>query len=392
MIIRHFLLWARTAPDDQRIEAVGALARAYLYSDLGPSERLEAELALLAMADDPVLGIRLAMAEALCRSADAPRSVITALLQDANEVAALFLANSPLLAEAELIDLAAISESDGQTAIARREIVSPALAGALCEVGGPDAVLALLRNPGATIASVSIARAAERLGHRAQIREELLRRPDLPIEVRLTLATALARTLYDYADQKGQQAERLERTAREARERAVVSIAVGADPQLVQRMVAHLRKMGELTPALLLRATLSHGLSFAETAFAELTGLPVARVSPLLRQGGASLDALYRRAGLPRSIMPALTAALSALHEHREDETSPGLSRRMIERALTASENRTHAGVTALLQRFEAEALRDEARALARSVAEEAGILDLSTDELAAEQRRLIAA
>jgi uncharacterized protein (DUF2336 family) len=325
MIIRHFLLWARTAPDDQRMEAVGALARAYLYSsELKPSERLEAELALLAMADDPCPGVRLAMAEVLCRSADSPRSVITALLQDTNEVAGLFLAHSPLLTDAELIDLAAISEPEGQAAIARRTIVSPALAGALCEVGGPESVLALLRNPGATIASISIARTAERLGHHVEIREELLRRTDLPIEVRLTLATALARTLYDYADQKGQQAERLEQTAREARERAVVSIAVGADPQLVQRMVAHLRKTGELTPALILRATLSHGLTFAEMAFAELTSLPVSRIAPILQQGGAPL-------------------------------------------------------------------LRDEARALARSVAEEAGILDLTADELADDQERLAA-
>lgn len=392
MIIRHFLLWARTAPDDQRIEAVSALARAYLESELSHAERLEAELALLAMADDPASGVRLAIAEALCHSAHAPRSVVTALLQDVRDVAGPFLAHSPLLTDAELIDMAAISEPEEQAAIARRRTVSPGLAGALCEVGGADAVLALLRNPGATIASVSLARAAERLGHHVDIREELLRRTDLPIEVRLTLATTLARTLYDYADQKGQQAERMERAAREARERAVVSIAVGSDPKLVERMVHHLRKTGELTPALILRATLSHGLMFAETAFAELTDMPVARVAAVLKQGGAPLEALYRRAGLPRSIMPALTAALSALHEHRHEESPAGLSRRIIERALTASEVPGHAGVTALLQRYEAEALRDEARALARSVAEEAGILDLSGDELASQRKRLFAA
>ncbi|HEV2557314.1 MAG TPA: DUF2336 domain-containing protein [Microvirga sp.] len=389
MIIRHFLLWARTAPADQRAEAVGALARAYLESDLTPAERLEAELALLAMADDPEPAVRAAMSCALCRSADAPRAVIQALLQDVGEVAAPLLAHSPLPSEAELIDLAAISAPEEQAAIARRATVSPALAGALCEVGAPEAVLALLRNPGATLASVSLARVAERLGHHVAIREELLRRSDLPIEVRLTLATRLARTLYDYADQKGQQAERMERAAREARERAVVSIAVGADPQLMHRMVAHLRKTGELTPALILRATLSHGLMFAETAFAELTGFPVSRVAAILKGGGAPLDALYRRAGLPRSIVPALTAALSALHEHRADESPAGLSRRIIDRAITASEVPGHAGVTALLQRYEAEALRDEARALARSVAEEAGVLDLSADELAPGRRRL---
>jgi uncharacterized protein (DUF2336 family) len=392
MIIRHFLLWARTAPDDQRIEAVSALARAYLESDLTASERLEAELALLAMTDDSAMGVRLAIAEVLCRSPRAPRAVITALLQDVPEVAAPVIAHSPILTEDELVDLAAISEPEDQEAIASRPIVSPALAGALCEVGDAGAVLALLRNPGATIASVSLARAAERHGQEVQIREELMRRTDLPIEVRLTLATALARTLYDYADRKGQQAERMARAAREARERAVVSLAVGADAKLVERMVRHLRKTGELTAALILRATLSHGLMFAETALAELTDLPVVRVAAVLRQGGSALEALYRRAGLPRSIMPALTAALSALHEQRSDESPAGLSRRIIERAMTAADAPGNPGVTALLQRYEAEALRDEARALARSVAKEAAILDLSVDELAGGRKQSFAA
>jgi uncharacterized protein (DUF2336 family) len=156
--------------------------------------------------------------------------------------------------------------------------------------------------------------------------------------------------------------------------------------------VRHLRKTGELTPALILRATLSHGLMFAETALAELTEMPTGRVAAVLRQGGSALEALYRRAGLPRSIMPALTAALSALHEHRSEESPAGLSRRIIERAMTAADAPGNPGVTALLQRYEAEALRNEARALARSVAEEAAILDLSKDELAGRRMRSFAA
>src|SRR5258708_1558085 len=39
MIVRQFLHWVRTAPAGERAEATGALARAFLYSDLSPEDR-----------------------------------------------------------------------------------------------------------------------------------------------------------------------------------------------------------------------------------------------------------------------------------------------------------------------------------------------------------------
>ena len=52
MIVRHFLDWVRTAPAGKRAEATGALARAYLYSDLSPDDAASAEGALLMLLDD----------------------------------------------------------------------------------------------------------------------------------------------------------------------------------------------------------------------------------------------------------------------------------------------------------------------------------------------------
>ena len=43
MIVRHFLDWIRSAPAGKRAEATGALARAYLYSDLSPDDAAAAE-------------------------------------------------------------------------------------------------------------------------------------------------------------------------------------------------------------------------------------------------------------------------------------------------------------------------------------------------------------
>src|SRR5258708_7977839 len=48
MIVRQFLYWLRTAPAGERAEATGALARAYLYSDLS-SEVRAAEACLVAV-------------------------------------------------------------------------------------------------------------------------------------------------------------------------------------------------------------------------------------------------------------------------------------------------------------------------------------------------------
>jgi uncharacterized protein (DUF2336 family) len=120
MIVRQFLHWARTAPAGERAEATGALARAYLYSDLSDDDRAAAEGAMIMLLDDPSPLVRRALAEALAGSPDAPYVVIHALASDHADIAALVLARSPLFIDAELVDLVAIGGCDIQAAIAAR--------------------------------------------------------------------------------------------------------------------------------------------------------------------------------------------------------------------------------------------------------------------------------
>lgn len=382
MITRHVLLWARTAPLGHRVDAASALARAWLESELAPEDRQEAELALLAMLDDPAPEVRRAMAEELGSADSAPRTVITALLQDESEVAAVILAESPLLGDAELIDQAALSDERGQEAIAGRPAVSPAVAGALAEVGSAGAVLALLRNRGASVAEVSLARIVERFGHGPEIRELLLARPDLPVEMRLSLATALARSRVEGTKACDEpRAERIARAARDTHERAVIGIVQDAPPGLTARIVSHLRRSGELTLSLLLRAALGRQAAFVESALSDLSGLPVGRVASHLRHGGSGAKALCRKAGLPKGVVPVFLAVVADHRETRE-EGAAEQSRRLLDRALTAGAEAGSEPVLAFLQRYEAEIAREAARALARSVAEEAAILDLTEDEI----------
>lgn len=380
MIIRQFLTWTQHTSAARRAEAAGALARAYLYGGLGDDMAWEAEAALLALLDDPSSLVRRALAEACAGCASAPRTLIVALAGDQAEIAAIVLARSPVLGDADLVDGVAIGCLTVRLAIAGRPNLSAAVAGALAEIGEARALVALARNRGARITTGSLMRMVERHGGDAALREAILARPDLPLEVRQCVTTHLAASLSAFAVASGWLTPaRSERASREAQERATLAFSADAHPVDLARLVAHLKANGQLNAGLLLRAILSGQMAFAEAALADLAGLPVRRVAGLMQDApAAAFAALHRRAGLPSVLLPAFTAALSAWREAGQGliaHAGAGLSRLMIERALTACEAMPFAeaqGVMALLTRFEAEAARDEARVLARELSAEA--------------------
>jgi uncharacterized protein (DUF2336 family) len=174
-------------------------------------------------------------------------------------------------------------------------------------------------------------------------------------------------------------AGRAERAVADLRDRTTVALTARAAPVEVERLVAYLRRTGQLTPALLLRALLSSSTVFVEAAFAELARLPPGRVAGLLHdRRGAGLPALLDRAGLPRSLRPAFEAAIAGWRDRAADDTVPGrtqLSRHMIERVLSACAALPEAEsgtLLALLRRYEAEAAREAAREAAGALAERA--------------------
>src|SRR3954451_10563209 len=98
MIVRQFLQWVRTAEAAERAEATGALARAYLYSDLSNDDRAAAEGAMVMLLDDPSPLVRRALAQTLAAHAEAPASVIHALAADQPDIAMIVLEHSALFA------------------------------------------------------------------------------------------------------------------------------------------------------------------------------------------------------------------------------------------------------------------------------------------------------
>ncbi|WP_424630018.1 DUF2336 domain-containing protein [Bradyrhizobium sp. SYSU BS000235] len=370
MIVRQFISWVRTAPAGERAEATRALARAWLISDLSDDDRAAAEGALLMLLDDASPLVRKAMADVFARSVDAPPAIVAALAVDQASVAVPILEHSPLLFDADLVDIVATGNCEIQCAIARRTDLPPSVCAAIAEVGSPSSALELIENPRAELAAFSLERIVERHGHFAAIRESLLELPDLPVKLRLILAEKLSSTLTHFVTARDwMSAEHARRVAGEALERSTINIASHTRGADLVALVSHLRSAGQLNAALILRALLSGNFELFQEALVQLSSLPRNRVAALVYdRGGASLNALLAKAQLPKSTFAAFRVALEASHEVGYIGTVNGatrLRRRMVERVLTQCETAPTPETEPLLimlRRFATESARDEAR------------------------------
>jgi uncharacterized protein (DUF2336 family) len=369
MIVRHFISWIKTAPAGERAEATRALARAWLISDLSEDDRTAAEGALLMLLDDPSPLVRQAMAETFARSVEAPAAIVQALSLDQPSIALPILEHSPLLIDADLVDIIATGNCQMQCAVARRVALPASVCAAIAEVGSAAAALELIENAYAELAPFSWDRIVERHGHLAAIRESMLVLEDLPAATRAALVAKLSATLAQFVVARNWlSAERADRITGEARDRSTLNIAARSRGEDMRGLVAHLRLTGQLNAGLILRALLSGNLELFDASLAELSDLPRARVTALLHDRGAvGLQALLRRAGLPESTFAAFRVALEACHENGFVDDAGGaarLRRRMVERVLTHCE--TDRGATEplliLLRRFATESAREEAR------------------------------
>jgi uncharacterized protein (DUF2336 family) len=369
MIVREFLQWVRTAPASERAEATSALARAYLYSDLSPDDLAATEGAMLMLLDDASPLVRRALADALAASPSAPPAIVLALAADQPQIAAPVLALSPLFVDADLVDAVATGGAMIQAAIASRAELPRSVAAAIAEVGTAESCLLLLENREADIAPFSLDRIVERFGHLAAIREALLARDDVPAATRQILVIKLSKMLAGFVSNRSWlDTNFAQRVAREACEKATIAIAAETPSTELGPLIRHLCASGQLNAGLILRALLSGNVGLFEAALAELTGMPVARVSGLVHdRGSAGFRALFDKAGLPASTYPAFKEAIEAMREGIPNEHGGAarLKRRMIERVLTRCEDDMIdelAPLLTLLRRFATEAAREEAR------------------------------
>ena len=372
MLVKSFLAWMDRAPVRERAEAVAMLARAYLARALGGDTIDDVEAALTSILDDPSPTVRRALAVAFADRLDAPRHLVLSLADDQPEVSALLIARSPLLTEADLVDLAHRGERFALIAIAFRPDVTRRVAQALIGRKERDSTFALVGNAASEIGESDLLGATASFGEFPRMREALLARSDLPGSVRHALMLRVADSLGEFVTtggfiSPGRNARMIDETV----QGGTISIARRAGDDLPP-FVAHLRERGHLTPALLLRSVLGGDLSFMVAALANLCDMAPRRVAALLAaRSDAPISALIRRAGIPGFLEATLTAAIRAAAMTPGGNETGSMSLAVIRAAQSAclpQQGDEAVRLIALLRRYEAEAARSSSRRLAESL------------------------
>lgn len=377
MIVDRFFVWVRKASADQRLRIVVPMVRAHAEAASTEDDRETLDAALTVLAADPEPAVRAALAAALCASPAAPRHLLLDLVWDLPEIAAILAARCDDLIEAELIELAAGAHDIVRRALAARRRVGSGLSAALAETVDREGAVVLAANPGADLSAATLLRLVDRFGEYADLRDAVASRDRVPITVRHRMLEKLAEAIGNLVVlDRAAAAGRAEALTRDARDRATVQLSATANDAELTVLVDHLRRSGQLTTRLVLRAVCVGDLRFVEEAIAVLADVPLRRVAALVADGRESaFRALYRKARMPERAFPAFAAALEI---HRELVAETGgldgragdrarFSRRLVERVLSrlaVPGVRDADDLMALLRRFSADAAREQARAL----------------------------
>lgn len=348
------------ASEDERAAATYKICRSIDHAPLSEADRAHAEEILAMMAADAAVSVRRALAVALQNSPKLPRKLALKLAQDIDAIALPVLQHSPVLSDADLVEIIRAAPPSKQAAVAARDRLSPAVTGAIAVFGHPDAVQTALANDNAQFDQQGLQTVLQRMGDRPSITETMARRRVLPVTIVERLIAVVTGEVFDYLVNHHEVPPQLAiDLASGARERATLDLVEQAGLQSdMPRFARQMTLQGRLTPSLIMRALCLGHMEFVEHAMAELSALPHHRAWLMMHDGGPlGLKAIFDRSGLPTRLFPAFRAAVDVYHQIESDgfdDDREAFRQRMIERVLTLFQSVPRDDLDYLLEKLNA--------------------------------------
>jgi uncharacterized protein (DUF2336 family) len=296
------------------------------------------------MARDVELAVRRALSHSLRLARQLPNDVAVRLANDVEAVALPILADSPVLTEADLIEIVNRGSAKKQEAIAGRSDVSEPLADTLVSVADEAAVAVLVANANARIAEASLGKAVDRFADSNRVKAGLVHRTDLPPTIAERLVVMVSETLQSYlVSHHALSASLATDIVMQSRERATLHLSLGSSEQELERLVRQMHRHHRLTPTLVLRALCMGDMAFFEVAMAVMAKILVMNARILIQDAGPKgLESLYEQAGMPPRLFAAVRVALDVVRGTQFDGGERDLERyrsRVITRILTQFED-----------------------------------------------------
>ncbi len=296
------------------------------------------------MAKDVELAVRQSLALSLRSARHLPHDVAVRLANDVEAVALPILADSPVLTDADLIEIVRHGSGGKQQAIAGRGNLSEQVADVLVDQGSESAVAALMGNGKAQIAETSFGIAINRFPDSERVKANMVHRANLPVLVAERLVVMVSEKLQSYLVTRHELPVSLATDiVLQGRERATLRLSLGSNDQDLDRLVRQMHRHQRLTPLLVLRALCLGDMAFFEVAMAVMAKIPVINARLLIHDAGPNgLASLYERAGMPPRLMPAVRVAVGVVRGTEFDGGERDRERfrsRVITRILTQFED-----------------------------------------------------
>ncbi len=325
---------------ETRAQTAAKLAIQFDQGDLSSSERAMAEEIFRIMVKDAEVRVREALAVNLKENPNVPHDVAITLAKDVDQVALPVLQFSELLSDEDLVQIVRSQSPAKQKAIASRPFVSAAVADAIVEGADKDAVVTLVSNEGAELTESSLGKVIDKYGADEAVQRPMVERTALPVTIVERLVHQVSEHLREHLLTHHEMPPAMAADLiLQARERATISLSTDSTEEDVERLVNQLYANGRLTPSIVLRALCMGDMKFFEYAMARRVGIPVLNARMLIHDSGVlGLDGLYGKSGMPRSLYPAVKAALAVAREmdyDGEEGDRERYARRMLERVLT---------------------------------------------------------
>ncbi len=329
---------------DVRAELAIKIAQEIESAEVTPDELAIAQDIARIMAQDVAAAVRRALAEGLRRAPHLPRDVALRLARDVEAVALPILSASPALTDDDLIAILRQAAPSRQEAIAARPAVSEPLSDALIATAGEQAVATLLANKGARIAEPSLHRAVDRFADSMAVKSGIVHRASLPVTVAERLVVLVSEELRGHLLSHHTLPPAVAADlVLQSRERAILGLSARAGRQELETLIRQMHRNQRLTTSLILRALCMGDLAFFETALAVRAHVSTENAQVLVHDaGGNGLASLYRKAGLPDSLLPVFRVAIDAVNSTTLDGGERDFERyraRVIARILSQCED-----------------------------------------------------
>ena len=272
------------------------------------------------LAVDPVRDVRVLLAKILVHCEKLHPDVLFSIVADEEDISLPFLAETPSLDRLRTMAILRVGDKARQLVVAARDDLAPDAISYIADQCDSEVCVALLDNDKIEINVKNYRRLYVRFREVPEVTEQLLKRDDLPLEVRILQAKKASANVQRLMAERGWiPANDAEEIIVDAEETTLLRILAGAGEDELDGLIPFLCRKSLLTPSIVLRAACSGDMRVVSRALSYLSSTPLKKVMRAVDEGSTMvLKGIYNRSGLPKNCFHIVRAAVDVSIDMRQ--------------------------------------------------------------------------